>query len=168
MDTSPRETDEQITEKRAARTVIVDNAGLFAILEVGDGDYYKIPGGGIEEGESIEQAAAREAREEAGVEVELLGRLSDHAFHEQHPEKGHIVHHSVCFLAKMVGPQQATSFDDWEQSLRFKLHWWDFDTATAHFKAATPTTFFGEQINPRDYAYLLEGKRLLDAQGSEL
>ncbi len=33
--------------------------------------YYLFPGGGVEDGETPEQAATREAREELGVEVEL-------------------------------------------------------------------------------------------------
>ncbi|MCP4422926.1 MAG: NUDIX domain-containing protein [Chloroflexi bacterium] len=33
--------------------------------------YYVIPGGGVEAGESLAQAAIREAREETGLEIEL-------------------------------------------------------------------------------------------------
>jgi mutator protein MutT len=38
---------------------------------VGDQEYYVIPGGGVEEGESVEQAVVREADEETTIKLEV-------------------------------------------------------------------------------------------------
>ncbi len=55
-----------------ARVVIVDDGRVALIKRVRAGRrYYLFPGGGVEEGETPEQAAIREAREELGVDVEL-------------------------------------------------------------------------------------------------
>lgn len=35
-------------------------------------EYYVVPGGGIEEGETIEEATKREVKEETGIDVELI------------------------------------------------------------------------------------------------
>jgi 8-oxo-dGTP pyrophosphatase MutT (NUDIX family) len=39
-------------------------------------DYYVFPGGGVDEGESPEQAAVREAKEELGVDVSLRRKVA--------------------------------------------------------------------------------------------
>jgi 8-oxo-dGTP pyrophosphatase MutT (NUDIX family) len=55
-----------------ARIVLVEHGRVALIRRVRDGHtYYLFPGGGVEDGETPEQAARREAVEELGVEVEL-------------------------------------------------------------------------------------------------
>ena len=55
-----------------AAVVIVENRRVALIERVRDGHtYFKFPGGGVEHGESPQQAAMREAHEELGVSVEL-------------------------------------------------------------------------------------------------
>lgn len=39
--------------------------------------YYLVPGGGVEEGETVEEAAVREAREETGLQVTLAGKVGE-------------------------------------------------------------------------------------------
>jgi 8-oxo-dGTP diphosphatase len=55
----------------SAYVVVGDASGRLAIVHAAGGVY--LPGGGIEEGESPERAARREAREECGVAIELGG-----------------------------------------------------------------------------------------------
>ena len=54
--------------RHSARCIHIKN-GLVAMVHSIKYDYYKFPGGGIEEGESIKSAMIREAREEAGLIV---------------------------------------------------------------------------------------------------
>ncbi|MEO4054749.1 NUDIX domain-containing protein [Solibacillus sp. CAU 1738] len=61
--------------------VIVENDKVLLIKRVKDSKtYYVFPGGGVEQGETIEQAAIREAFEEVGVHVELTGLLCEVPF----------------------------------------------------------------------------------------
>jgi 8-oxo-dGTP diphosphatase len=60
-----------------AAVVIVENGRVALIERVRDRHtYFKFPGGGVEEGESPQQAAVREAHEELGVSVELGDLIS--------------------------------------------------------------------------------------------
>jgi len=57
--------------------VIVENGKVVLIQRIRDGSvYYVFPGGGIENGETPEAAAKREALEELGVEVKINECLS--------------------------------------------------------------------------------------------
>ncbi|HVT77782.1 MAG TPA: NUDIX domain-containing protein [Acidimicrobiales bacterium] len=53
--------------------VVVVRQGRLALIERHRGaqHYFAVPGGGVERGESIAQAAQREAEEELGVAVKL-------------------------------------------------------------------------------------------------
>ncbi|NBJ11380.1 NUDIX hydrolase [Microvirga arsenatis] len=55
---------------------------------------FSLPGGMVEVGESLSEAALRELREEVGVEAEIIGLIAPVEFIER-DEKGHIKHHVV-------------------------------------------------------------------------
>ena len=62
--------------------VVVIEGGTIALIErIRDGRrYYLFPGGQVEPGEAPEEAATREAREELGLEVEILRLVARSTF----------------------------------------------------------------------------------------
>ncbi|WP_329109865.1 NUDIX domain-containing protein [Micromonospora sp. NBC_01699] len=69
-------TDEATYRRRAARVLLLDGADRVLLLQYlsdpdnpGLGYSWSVPGGGVDEGESLAQAAARELREEVGLAV---------------------------------------------------------------------------------------------------
>ena len=63
---------------RAAAIIFTDNKLITVYREkVVDGDlkkYYVIPGGGVENGESVKEAVKREILEEVGIEIKLTDK----------------------------------------------------------------------------------------------
>ncbi|WP_421378811.1 NUDIX domain-containing protein [Bacillus salacetis] len=69
---------------RAGALIIQDQSILLAKFEDENGVHYNLPSGGVEKGESTAEAAVREAKEEAGVEVtvEQLAFIYEYAPHQ--------------------------------------------------------------------------------------
>lgn len=67
-----------MTEIRPRASVLVTNGDKFVLIfrHKNGQDYYAIPGGGIEEGETPEQAAVREIQEELGLDIYNLENIS--------------------------------------------------------------------------------------------
>lgn len=148
--------------KKAARAVIVDDKNRVAIIDVRNGEYFKIPGGGIEDGETVDQAVRREAMEEAGSEIEIVQELGEQEFIDPGPDYNGLVHHSVCFLARKTDEHSDPNFDDWEKSNNFQLLWVDFDEAFRLFERSRTKDPYGKAINERDFRYLKKAREILD------
>jgi 8-oxo-dGTP diphosphatase len=68
--------------RRAARLIVVDSRNrilLFQYARLTGQKFWATPGGGLEDGETFEEAAAREALEELGVRNPHLNALCDRA-----------------------------------------------------------------------------------------
>lgn len=70
--------------------------------------YWALPGGMAEYGKSLEESAAREAKEETGLDVKVERVLEVFSSPERDP-RGHVV--SVCFLAREVGGELKAGSD---------------------------------------------------------
>jgi ADP-ribose pyrophosphatase YjhB (NUDIX family) len=70
----------------SSRAVIIQNGKLLAMFRrktKDDGtvkEYYALPGGGQEEGETLEQNVTRELKEEFGVDINVLGYLGKYDY----------------------------------------------------------------------------------------
>jgi 8-oxo-dGTP pyrophosphatase MutT (NUDIX family) len=88
-----------------AATVILDDAGRVLLVKHSYGERnWQIPGGGGESGESAEETARREAREEVGIDLDI-DRLV--GVYWELPDDHHFV-----FRARALGEPQVTDLDE--------------------------------------------------------
>jgi 8-oxo-dGTP pyrophosphatase MutT (NUDIX family) len=57
----------------SVNVVVVNDAGEILMIRRSDNDNWAVPGGAIDLGESVAQAAVRETREESGIDCETTG-----------------------------------------------------------------------------------------------
>ena len=71
-------------------------------------DFYAIPGGFAECGETVEEAAIREAKEEARLDVKIQRWVGVYSDTDRDP-RGHVI--TVAYLAKEIGGRLKPSSD---------------------------------------------------------
>lgn len=82
----------------------IEGQGLVLIERLNPPPGWALPGGFVEVGESLEQAAVREAREETCLEIELLGQFHTYSDPARDPRM-HCI--STVFVARAVGTPKA-------------------------------------------------------------
>ncbi|MGM0845319.1 MAG: NUDIX domain-containing protein [Bacillota bacterium] len=90
---------------RAGALIIQDNKVLLAKFEDENGVHFNLPSGGVEKGESTSEAAIREAREEAGVDVMVnnLAFIYEYAPHQSQYIYGNTPNLSLFFDCRIAG-----------------------------------------------------------------
>jgi ADP-ribose pyrophosphatase YjhB (NUDIX family) len=88
-------------------TVAVRNdVGNLLLIHKIDNDYWALPGGGHDPGESIVDTAVREVKEETGVDVEIVGLVGTYTDprHVMQYDDGEVRQQfSLCFRGRPLG-----------------------------------------------------------------
>ncbi|EHK48299.1 uncharacterized protein TrAtP1_001058 [Trichoderma atroviride] len=145
-----RQPDKTYTDRNSTRVVAIRSSGEVAIIHVKVGNYYKLPGGGIEANESHSDAALREVKEETGAAVALRGDY----FATTEEFRFHLHQISYCYLADVLDDTGEPCLTEEELADGFTYQWMDIYKAVEIMAAAVPTTEFGCFVKERD-AYVL-------------
>lgn len=145
-------------DRGASRAVLFDAEGNIALMHVSMQNYYKLPGGGIEEGESIPVAMERECMEETGCKAKAEKEIG---MIEEYRDKLKLHQTSYCFFAEVVGEKGQTSFVGDEITDKFILMWVPLDEAISLTQNANPANYEGKFIQKRDVAFLQKAKEMM-------
>ena len=119
--------------RQAARAVVLDpdDAVLLVRFEFPDGSRWALPGGGVDPGETHQQALQRELAEEAGLRDVVVG---DHVWNRLHiipfingRYDGQREQIYVVRLATRVEPAPELSWEQLNAEYVFELRWWTHD-----------------------------------------
>lgn len=103
--------------------IIIVISGGVVLVKRADEPYegrWALPGGFVEYGERVEEAAVREAKEETGLNIELKKIVGIYSDPKRDP-RGHVV--SICFLAESTGDKLAAGSDAAEARVFKKIPW---------------------------------------------
>ncbi|MCD4760549.1 NUDIX domain-containing protein [bacterium] len=155
----------------APRAVVFDEQNKVAVMYVGKFDYYKLPGGGQEEGETLEQALIRECQEEIGCNVEIGQKIGSIL---EYRDKFDMEHITRCFICKVKGDKSEPLFTPEENASNYEVKWVDLTEAIDLVKNAKLEGEKDEEDHDGEYAakfimkreliYLEKAKEILDAQ----
>lgn len=111
--------------RQASRAVVFDDEDKIGLLYAKKLDIYKLPGGGIEEGEDLVQACIRECKEELGCDIKVLselGKIIEYREGEEHDNRL-FFQESFHYLATVIGQKQNPEFTEKEIAAGFELLW---------------------------------------------
>ena len=89
----------------ASGPVIVEDGKLLVSKDNKD-DFYKLIGGIVKEGESLEDACVRKAREACGAEIKIVKPLSPNILYENPQTKEKMTIVLINYLAKLKNPDE--------------------------------------------------------------
>lgn len=121
----------------ASKAVFLNDEDMVALMYMSRIYCYKLPGGGIERGETEEQALERELREETGFGCTVVCKLG---VVTEHKMRTAYCQHTNAFLARTNGERYKTALSPSEKRLGFELRWFPADRAVKMLESRLEAT----------------------------
>ncbi|MBU0998425.1 NUDIX domain-containing protein [Patescibacteria group bacterium] len=132
--------------RKAARGILINN-GKIALLNVIKINYHKLPGGGVEKDESINEAFKREVMEETGCKCEILDQSG---IIIEWRDQFKLIQISYVFVGKVIGKIGKSKLEQGEIDKGFKLEWIPFEKIDKVLKKDNSSNHEGKFIQIRD------------------
>ena len=137
--------------RNAARAIVFDDNNFIALIHATKNFYYKLPGGGIEEGETNEMALQRECKEEIGCNIEVIKELGCTV---EYRKKYRLNQTSYCYIAKVVGEKGTPKLEKDEAEEGFETVWLPINEALEKVRASQLLIYEAQYMIARDTALL--------------
>ncbi len=146
--------------REAARAILFDEESRIALMYVASDDYYKLPGGGIDEGEDVTTALSRELLEEVGASsVEVTSEVGQV---DEYRDEYEVNGRHYCFVAKLTGLIVEPARTEKELAEGYETVWAaNIDEAICLVEQGNPKDYGHNFERLRELAFLNEAKSLL-------
>lgn len=137
---TPEILGDQYELRKSARGLLLNEAGAIAVQYLAKYDYHKLPGGGVDPGETIEAALRREIMEEVGcaiTDITPLGLVIEYR------NKYNLLHLSYGFAMQVAGELNPTALEPAEVAEGMETHWLQPAEALQKMQAAKPDRYEG-------------------------
>lgn len=113
--------------RNSAKAIIIRDNQLLVIKNTTDGeDWFLLPGGGQNHGESLREALSRECMEEASVEVEIGDIIfirdyisKNHEFAETDNDAHQVEFMFQCSISEDAEPEAGSEIDQWQTGVEW-------------------------------------------------
>lgn len=158
----PKDTDSDIADlpiRYSARTVLIDENNHFILSHSSHHGVHSVPGGGIENHETIDEATVRECKEETGYDIEFITKLGYFKFYG---EKYILI--SFSYLARAIGVQEELNLMDDEKALGLSARCYPYEEAIQVLEGDVART--GNHYSARSILLIKEAKKYIDEHKS--